>query len=141
MNLPTFVRCADGKFYEDLVYQDFPERRAWFVCFDPKEPAEIVVRESDYRNMPPIEILKRRGFGACVVALVNGRKDPHRRFFGVEVNVITKAETPIEGHAAVSWFIVFKKGVPLPTPNQFDSCAERYPFFPNKPGVYFGDKR
>lgn len=140
-SLPTFVRCVDGKFYQDLVYQDFPERRAWFICFGADEPAEIVVRESDYRNLRPEEILKRRGFGGCVTALANGRKDPHMRFFGCEANVLTKAETPIEGHAAVSWFIVFRKGVPLPAPNKYDSCAEIYPFFPNRAGVYFGDKR
>lgn len=139
--LPVFVRAVDGNFYQDLVYQDFPQRCAWFICFNDKEPAEIVVRESDYRNLSPVDIIKHRGFGHCVARIINGRKTPHLRFFGVERNELTGVETPIEGHKAVSWFIVFKKGVPLPRPNKNDSCSEIYPFFPNKAGVYFGDQR
>lgn len=136
VKLPVFVRCADGKFYEDLVYQDSPLRRAWFICFDDKEPAEIVVRASEQSDMGPRDILRARGFDACLKTLLPGRKDKHKRFFGVEAD-----GTPIEGHEAISWFLVFKKGVPLPNPTSHDSCVESYPIFPNKPGVYFGDHR
>lgn len=139
--LPTFVRAEDGKFYEDLVYQDTPLRRAWFICFSDKEPAEIVVRESEHGDMDARTILLKRGFGRCVRSLLPGRREPHLRFFGVEIDPLTKAERPTDGHQAISWFLLFKKGVALPTPAGHDSCAETYPFFPNKPGVYFGDHR
>lgn len=133
--LPTFVRCKDGKFYEDLVYQDSPLRRAWFICFDDKEPAEIVVRASEQGDMGPRDILRARGFDACLKGVLPGRKTKHKRFFGVEDG------KPVDGHDAISWFLVFKKGAALPNPNGHDSCVEIYPFFPNKPGVYFGDYR
>ena len=134
--LPTFVRCADGKFYQDLVYQDSPLRRAWFICFDDTEPAELVMRTSEQGDMGPREILKARGFfPGCVKAVLSGRKTKHKRFFGVEDG------KPVDGHEAISWFLIFKKGVPLPNPGGHDACTEIYPFFPNKPGVYFGDTR
>lgn len=141
VKLPTFVRCVDGKFYEDLVYQDTPLRRAWFICFDDKEPAEIVIRASLLGDMGPHDILRARGFGPCLAHVLAGRKEKHKRFFGVERDVLTNAETPIDGHEAISWFLAFKKGVPLPSPGGHDSCVETYPYFPNKPGVYFGDHR
>lgn len=135
--LPTFVRAADGKFYQDLVYQDSPLRRAWFICFDPDEPAEIVIRADEQSaGAGPRDILRARGFGLCLKGIMAGRKDKHMRFFGVEAD-----GTPLEGHEAISWFLLFKKGVPLPAPNAHDSCVDIFPFFPNKPGVYFGDKR
>lgn len=132
--LPAFIRCEDGKFYEDLVYQDLTLRRAWFLCFSYSEPAELVVREDFVKgDMGPRDILRGRGFEACLHKLFPARKSPHPRFFGVENG------KPIEGHPAVSWYLSFKKGVPLPTPSGQDSCVEIYPYFPNKPGVYFGD--
>ena len=133
--LPTFVRAADGRWYEDLVYQDHPLRRAWFVCFDPDEPAEIVVRADYLANMAARDILRHRGFDKCLRAIVNGRKDPHKRFFGPQ-----EGQTPV-GFDAVSWFLVFRSGVPLPTPSEHDSCVEIWPVFPNRPGAYFGDKQ
>lgn len=134
-DVPTFTRCADGKWYQDLVYQDFPSRRAWFICFSAKEPAEFVVREETYKELTPRDILKLRGFDSCVKGLANGRILPHRRFFGEE------AGKPVDCHTALSWWLVLKKGVPLPAPTGHDSCVEIYPYFPNKPGVYFGDLR
>lgn len=140
--LPTFVRGADNKFYQDLVYQDTPLRRAWFICFSDEEPAEIVVRESLLKgDMSPRDILRVRGFNACLAGIMPGRLVPHLRFFGMERDILTGAEKPIDGHKAVSFFLSFKKGVALPTPNANDSCIEIYPFFPNKPGIYFGDQR
>lgn len=140
--VPTFVRCTDGKFYQDLVYQDLPSRRAWFLCFSDIEPAELVVREDFVKgDMGPRTILQARGFAACFSRLLPARKLVHKRFFGVERNTLTGEEKPIEGHPAVSWFLAFKKGVALPAPTGQDSCAEIYPYFPNKPGVYFGDNR
>ncbi len=139
--LPTFVRAADGKFYEDLVYQDSPLRRAWFICFSDKEPAEIVVKLTEQGDMDARSILQARGFAPCLRGIMPGRKTKHMRFFGVERNVLTGEEKPVDGHEAVSWFLIFKKGVPLPAPNGHDSCVEIYPFFPNKEGVYFGDQR
>jgi len=134
--LPTFTRCADGKWYEDLVYQDSPLRRAWFICFDDREPAELVVKADKNPDVSVARmILNARGFGLCVKGLMIGRKDKHDRFFGP-----IEGEKP-EGFPAVSWFIVFKKGVPLPTPSAHDSCAQIFSIFPNKDGVYFGDKR
>ncbi len=141
VKLPTFVRCEDGKFYQDLVYQDSPLRRAWFICFDDKEPAELVMRASEKGDMDARTLLRIRGFDKCVKAIFNGRKDKHMRFFGCERNAITGEETPVDGHEAISWFLVFNKGVPLPTPRGHDSCVEIFPFFPNKEGVYFGDTR
>jgi hypothetical protein len=139
--LPTFTRCADGKFYQDLVYQDSPLRRAWFICFSDTEPAEIVVRISEQGDMDARTILNARGFSSCLKGIMPGRKEKHHRFFGFERNVVTGEETPVDGHAAISWFLILKKGVPLPTPSGHDSCVEIYPFFPNKEGIYFGDKR
>ena len=133
--LPTFARCVDGVFYQDLVYQDFPARRAWFISFDSEEPAEIVVREDTWKEMPPSTILERRGFKLCLKGIMPGRKDAHQRFFGAQDLTAT------QGHPAISWFLIFKKGIPLPTPNGLDSYVECYPYFPNKNGVYFGDKR
>ena len=140
--LPTFVRAEDGKFYQDLVYQDTPLRRAWFICFDDREPAEIVVRASFQNQMKPLDILKARGFSKCLSGILPGRRTPHPRFFGCEFDPTSpRGERPIDGHDAVSWFIIFRKGVPLPTPKGHDSCVEWYSFFPNLPGAYFGDKR
>ena len=139
--LPTFAKCADGKYYEDLVYQDSPLRRAWFICFSDKEPAEIVVRADEQGDMDARSILQARGFSSCVKGIMPGRKTKHMRFFGVERNVLTGEEKPVDGHEAISWFLIFKKGVPLPAPSSHDSCTEIYPFFPNKEGVYFGDQR
>ena len=135
--LPTFTKCADGKFYQDLVYQDNPLRRAWFICFDDKEPAEIVVRAEKEPNVDIArKILAARGFGLCVRGLMPGRKEKHQRFFGAEMLDVSP-----RGFDAVSWFIVFKKGIPLPTPNAYDSCVQIFSIFPNKAGVYFGDKK
>lgn len=139
--LPTFTRCADGKFYEDLVYSDDPTRRGWFLCFSDVEPAELVIREDLLKgDMGPRTILRARGFHLCYSNIVLARK-PHLRYFGVERNAITGRETPVEPHQAVSFYLSFKKGVPLPAPSSHDSCVEIYPYFPNKPGVYFGDQR
>ncbi len=138
--LPTFVRAADGKWYEDVVYQDTPLRRAWFICFSDTEPAELVIRETMKGDMDARTLLLNRGFKLCLKGILAGRKDPHHRFFGVEVDPLTRAEKPLDGHSAISWFLVFKKNIPLPTPNGHDSVTEIYPYFPNKPGVYFGDK-
>lgn len=133
---PTFVRASDGKYYQDLVYQDHPLRRGWFLCFDADEPAEFVLRVSEYQaGVSARDVLSHRGFDLCVRAIVNGRKDPHHRFFGCD-----EKGMPMQGATAISWFLIFRKGVPLPTPNKYDSCVEIYPFFPNKVGVYFGDK-
>lgn len=140
--LPTFVQCEDGKFYEDLVYQDSPLRRQWFICFDDKEPAELVIRDSAWKKgLTSRQILKSRIFDYCIANILPGRRDPHMRFFGSEINVLTGEQSPVEGHRAISYFLTFKKGVRLPTPKGNDSCVEIYPFFPNKPGVYFGDYR
>lgn len=140
-HVPTFVRCSDGKFYEDLVYQDLPIRRAWFICFDAKEPAELVIRHDLAGELTPRTILTARGFDSCVKAFTDGRKDPHLRFFGAERNILTGVEKPVDGHKAVSFFLMFRRGEALPAPTGQDVCTEIYPFFPNKPGVYFGDNR
>lgn len=141
LKLPTFVYCRDGKYYEDLVYQDFPTRRDWFICFDPDEPAEFVLKEEAWRGgFKPENILKHRGFDEKVLArLVNGRKDAHRRFFG-ELHGTTEREKALGCHNALSWFLIFRKGAPLPSPQEHDSCAEIWPIYPNKAGVYFGVK-
>ncbi len=133
--LPTFVRCADGKFYQDLVYQDSPLRRAWFICFDDKEPAEIVIKADEQGDIDARTILQARGFASCLKGIMPGRKTKHMRFFGVEDG------KPVDGHEAISWFLIFKKGAPLPAPSSHDSSTEIYPFFPNIEGIYFGDKR
>ena len=135
--LPTFVRCLDGRYYQDLVYQDLPARRAWFICFDPEEPAELVIRE-DFLigDMTPRVVLKGRGFDKCVYAFMPGRKTIHKRFFGPEGGIKEAG-----GHDAVSYFLRFRKGTPLPNPTGQDSCVKDFPYHPNIDGVYFGDRQ
>ena len=136
--MAVYIHCTDGKYYEGLVYQDFAMRREWFICFDEKnkEPAELVIREAAFKNgLRPAEILKHRGFGPCLRGIALGRKDPHLRFFGVEDG------KPVHGHPAISWFLLFKKGVPLPAPCLTDSIVESYNFIPDvQGGVFFGLK-
>ena len=50
-----YVKCADGRWYRDLVYEG-PDR---FVCFDDTDPPELVVKKSSTRT--PEEILQERG--------------------------------------------------------------------------------
>lgn len=140
MKQPVFVLCEDGKFYEGLEYLDFPERRAWFLVFDPDEPAEIVVRKRDYDggNFGPVEILRRRGFGKCLAGVFNGRQSAHTRFFGTEMDPVTRIERPADGHECLSWFVAFRRGVPLPTPKRYDECVESYAVMPGRAGVFFG---
>ncbi len=50
------VQCADGRWYEGLIY----EGDGWFVCFDDKsDPPELVVKTSLGRA--PEDILRGRG--------------------------------------------------------------------------------
>jgi hypothetical protein len=135
IRLPVFVLCEDGKYYENLVYGDSPLRRGWFLCFDDKEPAEIVIRVAEYAggNFGPKDILLKRGFGNVLSRIVNGRKDPHLRFFGCD-----EKGNPTKGAPAISWFCAWKKGIRFPTPNQYDQCAEEWPVLPGKPGILFG---
>ena len=140
LRLPTFVLAQDGKYYEDLIYQDIPNRRAWFITFDCEEPAEIVIRESALKaGATPYDILHYRGFDACLAprprGIYDGRKELHKRFFGPEDGVAEH-----QGHDAISWFLRFNKGVPLPIPSRYDSCVEIWPMFPNRIGVYWGTK-
>ena len=132
--MAVYVHCNDGLYYEGLVYQDFPQRREWFICFSEKEPAEIVLRADAFKlGLRPADILRHRGFTSCLRGLTLGRKDPHLRFFGVEDG------KPVEGHPALSWFLIFKKGAPLPKPGGTDSIIESYKFLPNvQSGIFFG---
>jgi hypothetical protein len=133
--LPVFVRCEDGKFYEDLVYGDFPIRRAWFLCFDPEGPAEIVIKKSEFAggNFGPKDILLKRGFGKVLSAIVGGADTSYIRFFGHD-----EKNEPTEAAAAISWFCGWKTHVPFPVPNKYDEHVEIWPVHPAKPGVYFG---
>jgi hypothetical protein len=120
-----FVYCKDRRFYENLIYQDNPLRREWYLCFDEKEPAELVVKKTSQMN--PKMILTRRGFPwrACY----NGRSC--QRFFGAGEQ---------DNANAVSWFVSFVNYAPLPTPIKFDVYDEVWPIHPNKDGVYWGIK-
>lgn len=135
--IPTFVYCEDGKYYQNLVYCDNPLRREWFVCFDPKEPAEFVKRDGSLFD--PLDVLKRRGFEKCLKGIFNARPNIHKRFFG-----LSYGETQVKSeHAAdaVSWYLLFKRGVPLPTPNKYDGCDDWFDSRPVvKDGVFFGLK-
>ena len=117
------------------MYGDFPERRAWFLCFDPVEPAEIVIRESEYRggNFGPKDILIRRGFGKVLASVFNGRAEPHIRYFGRD-----QTGKPLDEGNAISWFCVWKKSVRFPVPCKYDECRESYPVLPPRDGILFG---
>lgn len=123
--VPTFTFCKDKKFYENLIYQDDPRRKEWFICFDDDEPAEIVVKASSL--MKPQDILTHRGLPWK--RLLRARRCD--RFFG-------NMEEP--SNEAVSWFIEFLRGAPFPTPNKYDACDEVWPIYPNREGVYYGWK-
>ncbi len=108
-HVPVYVLCEDGRFYVDLVYGDDPRRYGWFLCFDPKEPAEIVIKESEYAggNFGPLDILNSRGFGKVLTGVFNGRRDPHMRYFGGQ----DAQGRPLEGAMALSWFCLWREGV------------------------------
>jgi hypothetical protein len=104
-----FVKCADGKYYEHLVYND----PAFYICFDDDDPPEIVILHSSKRK--PGEACLSIGFPVA------------------QVYNPTYCSSDFNGKMRISrrYFLRTRKGVPYPTPrpgiDTWDSVLDRMP--------------
>lgn len=115
----TFVRCHDGKFYKNLIY--WGKDRSWFVCFDDRDPVELVVKQA--ADLDPKKILDDLGIPYIEI------KRPKRmgRLFG-------KA---FKFEEAVCCFMRVSDK-PFPSPRDSDEYDEVFAKHPAREGVYYG---
>lgn len=93
--VPTWVRMKNSKWYRDPVIYDKFELASWYICFDDKDPAEIVIQKPDKqltkkeRKLAIENLLKNIGIDARIISHnVSGS-----RFFPPKWNVMAPAIT------------------------------------------------
>lgn len=118
--VPSFVYCQDGRWYKNLVYRD--ETNDWFICFDDRDPVELVVKASKSSSLTGDDILHAVGIPCTNRSALKGCGS--RMFRG-------------KFHKARNCFLtVLNK--PFPTPSEWCSWDEVQNSRPDREGVYYG---
>lgn len=114
--VPTFVQCADGNYYKELVYRG----KGWFICFDDDDPVELVIKTSC--AVQPKEILTSLGIQ---VKKIEKHMTCHRAFGNSFQNMVE----------ARSYFLIYPSK--FPTPRKGDTYDAKYPDMPKREGVFY----
>lgn len=115
-----FVKCEDGKWYEDLIYRDKDDM--WFICFDDSDPIELVARMTCKES--PRLIVDKLGLRIEAFGRVSRGGS---RVFGK--NKMCEAK---------SVFITMDNSKVFPTPRSSDTWTKVYDKCPRVEGDYYG---
>lgn len=117
---PHFVKCVDGKWYEDLTYR--AADNTWFICFDESDPPELVMRKTC--KLTVTEILNQVGIVVSGIKQGNYGSD---RIFGRRFC------------AAKSYWLEMDLNKPLPAPRAQDTFDSFFTARTRREGTYFGE--
>ena len=116
--VPTYVQCADGKWYKDPLMGNID---TYFLCFDDDEPPEIVIDEECFNNgIRPENVIKALHLDALQI----GKLRRSERCFGKS---LIERSNKIEMKPAVSCFIRIYRAPDPKTVIRHDGVSQNFP--------------
>ena len=126
-----FTRCKNGKYYRGLTYWA-ENKKDWFICFDDRDPIELVIRHPEIWGMKGKT--KYEYLTSIAEKILSNLDFPSHRLgkFHTSNRMIGRS---------ACWFIRstqdYAPFTPFPTPRKWDEWDKVYDEKPKYEGVYF----